>query len=89
MGSKNPLMSALPQSCTARLELDGQPVNGAQCSHLRPVPIAPAQEILRIEGLPSPRAGEVPPRLLDGGDASRAPLALPVREPHLLTSLAR
>jgi hypothetical protein len=34
------------------LELDGQPVNGVQCSHLRPVPIATAQEILLIDGWP-------------------------------------
>jgi hypothetical protein len=62
------------------LKLNGQPVNGVQRSHLRPVPIATAQKLLLIDGLQYPRDGELPPLLLDGGDASRAQLAIPFRD---------
>jgi hypothetical protein len=61
-------------------ELEGPPVHGVHCSHLRPVPSATAQALLLRDGLQSPRDDEWPQRGLDGGASSRAPPALPCRD---------
>jgi hypothetical protein len=62
------------------LALHGQPSNGVPRSHVRPVPIATPQDILLVDSLQYPRDGELPQLILDGGDASRAPLAVPCRD---------
>jgi hypothetical protein len=69
-----------PKVVPPELTRNGQPIHGVQRSHVRPVPIATPQDILRVDGLQYPRAGELQPLSLDGGHSSRAQLAIPFRD---------
>jgi hypothetical protein len=62
------------------LQLHGPPINGLHRSSWRPVPIATTPAIRLGDGVQSPRDGEWPQLIRDGGHASRAPLAIPCRD---------
>src|SRR5262249_13542235 len=69
---------------SSELELDGQCIHRIQGAYLGPIPIATAQEVLRVDGCQEARSCQWSELVFYGGDAQRALRAIPFG--HILAS---